>query len=1137
MFPIESYDGSFALEFVRYLLDEPSTEEEESRQRDLTWSRPIRATIRLVNRKTKEMKEEEIFLGDFPLMTGRGTFIINGTERVVVNQLARSAGVYFTKDEQIPGQEAYSAKIIPDRGAWLEFSLTPGDLISVNIDNRKKIPATLLLKIFGASTNEGVLDLFDAKKVERDVTEEDVKGMLSAESVLDQDGGTVLPRNRTITKEHLEKLWSMGRTKVLVWDADTAVAATLEKDGAFNADEAMVELFRKLRPNEPARIENAREYVHSLFFDPRRYNLGRVGRYKMNRKLGLEIPEDMRLLTKEDLVSIIKGIIELKNPEKTDDDIDHLGNRRVRSVGELLQNQIRIGLLRMERIAKERMTTIPDLGNAMARDLINVRPIAASLREFFGSGQLSQFMDQTNPRRGDPQAQAFRPWSRRAFRERAGFEARDVHYTHYGRVCPIETPEGPNIGLVTSLATYARLNEYGFLITPRRKVENGRVTGEIVFLSADEEDGVYVGMANTPVDADGRITEEQCFTRYQGNIVTVPREEVTYLDVSPKQIVSASTALIPFLEHDDANRALMGSNMQRQAVPLIAPEAPVVGTGVEHRIAKDSGSCVVAAKDGVVEYVDSTRIEIRKGAESHIYPLVKFRRSNQGTVIHQKPIVHKGETVEKGQIIADGQASEGGELALGRNVIVAFMPWEGFNFEDAILLSERLVKEDFYSSIHIEEYEIEARDTKLGPEEITRDIPNVGEDMLKNLDEDGIVRVGAEVNAGDILVGKVTPKGESDQTPEEKLLRAIFGEKAREVRDTSLKVPHGARGKIVAVKQMTRADSPDALSPGVNKVVKIYVAQLRKITVGDKMAGRHGNKGVVSRILPAEDMPYLPDGTPVDVVLNPLGVPSRMNLGQVLETIMGFVAFQNGWKVATPVFEGAKEKEIFDLLEQLSKDKYPELTSDGMITLYDGRTGDAFEKKVTVGCMYMLKLIHLVDDKIHARSIGPCHHHPAAPGRKGPVRRPEVRRDGSLGPGRVRRCEHPPGNACREVRRYPGKAQDLRTDRQGAEPHQAGRTGEFQGSRQGTPGTGPRRGSEVQRRPDRRTAHGRRRGRATRRTIFGPRERPVFEEKEPEEEKSDSVFGEEEMEEIVPEEMLFGEELPDGMSIEEGDED
>ena len=1140
VFPIESYDGSFALEFVRYILDDPSTEEEEARQRDLTWSRPVRATIRLVNRKTRELKEEEIFLGDFPIMTGRGTFVINGTERVVVNQLARSAGIYFTKDEMIPGQEAYSAKIIPERGAWLEFALSQGEPLTVNIDNRKKIPATLLLKIFGAGSNEGVLELFNSRTVEKDVSEDDVRGLLSAESVLDPDGGVILPRNRLITKEHLEALWDMGRTKVRVWDADPSIALTLERDNAANADDAMVELFRKLRPNEPARIENAREYVHTLFFDPRRYNLGRVGRYKMNRSLGIEIPEEIRLLQLQDLAKIVTGLLTLKEPEKIGDDIDHLGNRRVRSVGELLANQIRIGLLRMERIAKERMTTIPDLGAAMARDLINVRPIAASLREFFGSGQLSQFMDQTNPlaevthRR---RLSALGPGG--LSRERAGFEARDVHYTHYGRVCPIETPEGPNIGLVTSLATYARLNEYGFLITPRRKVVNGRVTGEIVFLSADEEDGVYVGMANTPVDDEGMITTRECFTRYQGNIVTVPREEVSYLDVSPKQIVSSSTALIPFLEHDDANRALMGSNMQRQAVPLIAPEAPVVGTGVEHRIAKDSGSCVVAAKDGVVEYVDSTRIEIRKGAESHIYPLVKFRRSNQGTVIHQKPIVHKGETVEKGQIIADGQASEGGELALGRNVIVAFMPWEGFNFEDAILLSERLVKEDFYSSIHIEEYEIEARDTKLGPEEITRDIPNVGEDMLKNLDEDGIVRVGAEVNAGDILVGKVTPKGESDQTPEEKLLRAIFGEKAREVRDTSLKVPHGARGKIVAVKQMTRADSPDALSPGVNKVVKIYVAQLRKITVGDKMAGRHGNKGVVSRILPVEDMPYLPDGTPVDVVLNPLGVPSRMNLGQVLETIMGFVAFQNGWKVATPVFEGAKEKEIFDLLEQLSKDKYPELTSDGMITLYDGRTGDAFEKKVTVGCMYMLKLIHLVDDKIHARSIGPYSLITQQPlGGKaqfGGQRFGEMEVWALEGYGAANILQEMLTVKSDDIR---GRLKTYERIVKGQNLTKPGVPESFRVLVKELQGLGldvevkysdGQIGELLMDDDEDEPPVGR---------YSGPRERPVFEEKEPEEkEKSDSVFGEEEMEEIVPEEMLFGEELPDGMSIEEGEED
>ncbi len=975
VFPIESYDGSFALEFVKYFLDEPSTEEEEARQRDLTWSRPIRSTIRLVNRKTMEIKEEEIFLGDFPLMTNRGTFIINGTERVVVNQLARSAGVYFTKDEQVPGQESYSAKIIPDRGAWLEFSLTPGDMLSVNIDNRKKIPVTILLKAFGVRNNDEILAKFDAREIEVDLDEEELRGRLTASAILDQEGNVVVARNDRLTKEHLERIAALGRTKVSVWDIDSSIAATIEKDRTSSTDEASLEMFRRLRPNEPARIENAREYIHSLFFDTRRYNLGRVGRYKMNRRLGISVPEDQRLLTFEDVKSIILGLINLKNPEAMDDDIDHLGNRRVRSVGELLQNQIRIGLLRMERIARERMTTIPDLEKAMARDLINVRPIAAALREFFGSGQLSQFMDQTNPlaevthRR---RLSALGPGG--LSRERAGFEARDVHYTHYGRVCPIETPEGPNIGLVTSLATYSLLNEYGFLMTPRRKVVDGRVIDEIVYLSADEEDNAYVGRANTPLAPDGTILEEESHTRFRSMIVTVPKEEVQYLDVSPKQIVSASTALIPFLEHDDANRALMGSNMQRQAVPLISPEAPFVGTGMEHRIAKDSGSCVVSEEDGIVDYVDSCTIVIRSGENGERrkeYKLVKFRRSNQGTIIHQSPIVWKGDRVRAGDIIADGQSVDDGELALGRNVLVAFLAWEGYNYEDAILLSERLVKEDMYSSVHIEEYEIEARDTKLGPEEITRDIPNVGEDILKNLDEDGIIRVGAEVNAGDILVGKVTPKGESDQTPEEKLLRAIFGEKAREVRDTSLRVPHGARGKIVAVKKMTREDNPDALSPGVNQVVKVYVAQLRKITVGDKMAGRHGNKGVVSRIMAVEDMPYLPDGTPCDIVLNPLGVPSRMNLGQVLETIMGFVAVQNGWHVATPVFEGAKEEEIFMHLKTLSETKFPDLTNDGMITLYDGRTGVPMEKKVTVGYMYMLKLIHLVDDKIHARSIGP----------------------------------------------------------------------------------------------------------------------------------------------------------------------
>ncbi|QTX31534.1 DNA-directed RNA polymerase subunit beta [Aminithiophilus ramosus] len=975
IFPIESYDGSFALEFFRFYIDPPTTSEEESRQRDLTWQMPVRATIRLVNRKTSEIKEEEIFLGDFPVMTDRGTFIINGTERVVVNQLARSAGVYLSADTSVPGQESFACKVIPDRGAWLEFDLTPGDVLSVNIDNRKKIPATTFLKAFGVPGDDEILRLFGAREIEVDLIEEEVRGRLLAEAIVGEAGDVLLARNDRVTKEHFDRLVEMGRTRLRIWDVDPALAATLERDNTTNSDEALLDLFRRLRPNEPARMENAREYIHGLFFDSRRYNLGRVGRYKLNRRLNLDFDLSERLLRIEDIVSMIKAMLALRSGRERPDDIDHLGNRRVRAVGELLQNQVRIGLLRMERIAKERMTTLPNLEKATAKDLINVRPISASLREFFGSGQLSQFMDQTNPlaeithRR---RLSALGPGG--LSRERAGFEARDVHYTHYGRVCPIETPEGPNIGLVTSLATYSRVNEFGFLVTPRRKVVDGRVSDEIVFLSADEEDSFYVARANTPVAPDGQILAEvadRVYVRYRDDIEEVTPDKIDFLDVSPKQIVSVSTALIPFLEHDDANRALMGSNMQRQAVPLIQAEAPRVGTGMEARIAKDSGSCIVARRSGVVSYVDSERIEISTddgGVDQ--YRLIKFRRSNQGTIIHQKPLVRHGDHVERSEVIVDGQSVDEAELALGRNVLVAFVPWEGYNYEDAILLSERLVKEDFYTSIHIEEYEVEARDTKLGPEEITRDIPNVGEDALRDLDENGIVRVGAEVGAGDILVGKVTPKGESDQTPEEKLLRAIFGEKAREVRDTSLRVPHGEGGKIVAIKRLTRELNGEDMSPGVNEVVKVYVAQLRKITVGDKMAGRHGNKGVVSRILPVEDMPYLPDGTSADIVLNPLGVPSRMNLGQVLETIMGFVAVQNDWYVSTPVFEGAQEKEIFEELAKLSK-SHPELTRDGRTTLYDGRTGEPMENKVTVGYMYMLKLIHLVDDKIHARSIGP----------------------------------------------------------------------------------------------------------------------------------------------------------------------
>ena len=974
IFPIESYDGSFALEFVDYFVESPQITQEEACQRDLSWSRSVKATIRLVNRKTEEIKEEEVYLGDFPMMTDRGTFIINGTERVVVSQLARSAGVYFASEESTPGQERYSAKVIPDRGAWLEFDMTPGEVLSVNIDNRKKLPVTVLLKAFGVENNDEILKLFGAVEEQIDLVEDEARGRLIAETISDGPGKAIVKKNERITKEILEKLWELGRTRVWVWKADPALEATMERDGTRHRDEAVMEMFRKLRPNEPARMENAREYINGLFFDSRRYNLGRVGRYKLNRRLGLDIPESKRLLMIEDIVQIVSKLMALRDGNERTDDIDHLGNRRVRAVGELLQNQVRVGLLRMERIARERMTTIPDLTGATARDLINVRPISAALREFFGSGQLSQFMDQTNPlaelthRR---RLSALGPGG--LSRERAGFEARDVHYTHYGRVCPIETPEGPNIGLVTSLSIYSRINEYGFLQSPKRKVKNGRVTDEVVYLGADEEDGLFVGRANTLLNSDMTFAEKHVHVRSRGDIAEVTPEEVDYLDLSPKQIVSASTALIPFLEHDDANRALMGSNMQRQAVPLIRGEAPVIGTGIEARVARDSGSCVAARSSGTVVRVDSREIEIipEGGSQAEKYNLVKFRRSNQGTIIHQKPLVFKGDKVRSGDIIADGQSVENAELALGNNVLVAFVSWEGYNYEDAILLSDRLVKEDRFSSIHIEEYEVEARDTKLGPEEITRDIPNVGEDALKDLDETGIVRVGAEVVAGDILVGKVTPKGESDQSPEEKLLRAIFGEKAREVRDTSMRIPHGEGGKVVSVKQLSRSENGDELSPGVNEVVKVYVARIRKITVGDKMAGRHGNKGVVSRILPEEDMPYLPDGTPIDVVLNPIGVPSRMNLGQVLETILGFVATRKGWHVSTAVFEGAKEHEILSLVDEVRKEGVPDLTTDGRILLYDGRTGEPMKRPVTVGTMYMMKLIHLVDDKIHARSIGP----------------------------------------------------------------------------------------------------------------------------------------------------------------------
>ncbi|MGI6145397.1 MAG: DNA-directed RNA polymerase subunit beta [Peptococcia bacterium] len=908
--PIQDFTGNLVLEIIDYKLEEPKYSVAECRERDVTYNAPMRVKARLINKETGEVKEQEVFMGDFPLMTEKGTFIINGAERVVVSQLVRSPSVYYTEEIDASGKKICGATIIPNRGAWLEFETDANENIYVRVDRTRKLPVTVLLRALGYSTNGRIAELF-------------------------QD--------------------------------DERICLTLERDHTESEDEALVEIYKRLRPGEPPTVDSARTLLYSMFFDPKRYDLARVGRYKLNKKLKLDISPDIKHLTKEDIVATIKHLILLMKGEGKADDIDHLGNRRLRSVGELLQNQFRIGLSRMERVVKERMT-IQDVDVITPQMLINIRPIVAAIKEFFGSSQLSQFMDQTNPLAElthKRRLSALGPGG--LSRERAGFEVRDVHYSHYGRMCPIETPEGPNIGLIGSLSSYARVNEFGFIETPYRKVdkETGKVTDEIVYMSADEEDNYVIAQANAPLDDEGRFINPKVNVRYADEILEVPVSQVDYMDVSPKQVVSIATALIPFLEHDDANRALMGANMQRQAVPLLKTDAPLVGTGMEYKIAKDSGVVVSALNSGVAERVTASEIVIRtdEGELDH-YKLDKFIRSNQGTCINQRPIISKGERVEKGQVIADGPSTEHGELALGRNVLIAFMTWEGYNYEDAILISNKLVKEDYFTSIHIEEYECDARDTKLGPEEITRDIPNVGEDVLKDLDERGIIRIGAEVRPGDILVGKVTPKGETELTAEERLLRAIFGEKAREVRDTSLRVPHGEAGKIVDVKVFTR-ENGDELAPGVNQIVRVYIAQKRKISEGDKMAGRHGNKGVISRILPEEDMPFLPDGTPIEIVLNPLGVPSRMNIGQVLETHLGWAARALGIHVATPVFDGATEEDIVEILEEAN------LPRNGKTILYDGRTGEPFDSEITVGYMYMLKLAHLVDDKIHARSTGP----------------------------------------------------------------------------------------------------------------------------------------------------------------------
>ena len=1018
---ITDYTGNLVLDFVNYKLDDkPNYSVEECKERDATYAAALRVNARLLNKESGEIKESEVFMGDFPLMTDSGTFVINGAERVIVSQLVRSPGVYYKMEYDKTGKELFSSTVIPNRGAWLEYENDANDVFYVRIDKNRKLPVTVFIRALGLGTDSEILEYFGE---------------------------------------------------------DDRILATIEKDPCKNTEEALFEVYRKLRPSEPPTIESAQTHINGLFFDARRYDLSRVGRYKYNKKLNLAgriagqqltqpiinpltgelmaeagevvsfekaqeidnagVSVAFVLVNEKETKVISNGMVDIQNFVGFDakeecginervrfsvlaeimetsadeeemkeairlradelipkhiiiddifasinymnclavglgnvDDIDHLGNRRIRSVGELLQNQFRIGFSRLERVIRERMTLqAQDFEVLRPRSLINLRPVVAAIKEFFGSSPLSQFMDQTNPLAElthKRRLSALGPGG--LSRDRAGFEVRDVHYSHYGRMCPIETPEGPNIGLISYLATFAKINEYGFIEAPFRRVdkETGIVSSEVVYMTADMEDDYIVAQANEPLDEDGRFLHAKVNGRFRDEFVEVERSQADFMDVSPRMVVSVATAMIPFLENDDANRALMGSNMQRQAVPLLKTESPIVGTGMEYKAGVDSGVCVLARKAGVVRSVSADEVTVTNDDGSvESYHITKFMRSNQGTCINQVPVVDRGERIQAGQVIADGPATSNGEISLGKNALIGFMTWEGYNYEDAVLINEKIVRDDVYTSIHIEEYEIEARDTKLGPEEITRDIPNVNEDLLSDLDESGIIRVGAEVRAGDILVGKVTPKGETELTAEERLLRAIFGEKAREVRDTSLRVPHGEYGIVVDVKVFTRENSQDELSPGVNKVVRCYIAQKRKISVGDKMAGRHGNKGVVSRILPQEDMPYLPDGTPLDIVLNPLGVPSRMNIGQVLEVHLGRAAKALGWKIMTPVFDGAHEDDIAECLKQAG------LREDGKTLLRDGRTGEYFDNPVTVGYMYYLKLHHLVDDKIHARSTGP----------------------------------------------------------------------------------------------------------------------------------------------------------------------
>ncbi len=925
--PITDYTGKLELHFLgsNYKLKRPKYDVDESKRRDGTYAVQMYVPTRLINKESGEIKEQEVFIGDLPLMTDRGTFIINGAERVIVNQIVRSPGVYYKSETDKNGRRTYNASLIPNRGAWLKFETDKNDLVWVRIDKTRKLSAQVLLKSLGLTDNE----IFDALR----------------------------------HPEYFQK--------------------TIEKEGQFTEEEALMELYRKLRPGEPPTVSGGQQLLDSRFFDPKRYDLGRVGRYKLNKKLRLTVPEATRVLTAQDILAAIDYLINLEFDIGNIDDIDHLGNRRVRSVGELLQNQVRVGLNRLERIIRERMT-VSDSDSLTPASLVNPKPLVAAIKEFFGSSQLSQFMDQTNPLAElthKRRLSALGPGG--LTRERAGFAVRDIHPSHYGRICPIETPEGPNAGLIGSLATHARVNSYGFVETPYYFVENGRVLKDQVpvYMTADEEDDLRVAPGDLSMDENGYILGNSVPVRYRQDFTTTTPDQVDCVAVSPVQIISVAASLIPFLEHDDANRALMGSNMQRQAVPLLRPERPLVGTGLEAQAARDSGMVVVSRTDGEVTYVAADRIRVRENPQGREieYTLQKYQRSNQDTCLNQRPIVFVGDRVVAGQILADGSATEGGELALGQNVLVVYMPWEGYNYEDAILISERLVYDDIYTSIHVEKYEIEARQTKLGPEEITREIPNVGEDSLRQLDEEGIIRVGAWVDAGDILVGKVTPKGESDQPPEEKLLRAIFGEKARDVRDNSLRVPNGEKGRVVDVRRFTR-EQGDELPPGANMVVRIYVAQKRKIQVGDKMAGRHGNKGIISRILSPEDMPYLPDGTPVDIVLNPLGVPSRMNVGQVFECLLAWAGENMDLRFKIIPFDemhgSEKSREtvhgkLLEAREIMDKEWLFNPDNPGKIQVFDGRTGEPFDRPVTVGKAYMLKLVHLVDDKIHARSTGP----------------------------------------------------------------------------------------------------------------------------------------------------------------------